>query len=284
MSKKQSTQVVIISDLHVGSTLGLCPPVVYLDDGGKYLPNELQKLSYAYWKKTFWPYVWKKAEKENRRTIVVCNAETIDGSHHGTNQIWSNQPSDQIDVAATVLDEAIHKADVRLFTRGTPAHVGESGAADEAVAKRCKATRPDGRKIGPLSTYHLSLNAGGVLLDISHQGPNAGSRMWTKGNGARSYARTIILDALVLHQKPPDVIVRSHYHKKLHETLREYGHKTEMIVSPAWQWMTSYAFQVASFENVADIGGILISIDNGAVSDIEFKCLSVSQNDTVTVA
>jgi hypothetical protein len=283
VSKSRSTQIVVISDLHCGSTLGLCGPEVILDDGGKYLPNELQIESYSYWKKAFWPFVWAKAKKENRKTVVICNAETVDGSHHGTNQIWSNQVSDQIAVAVELIDEVTVQADARLFTRGTPAHVGESGSADEAVAQILKATRPDGKKVGPYSSYHLRLNIGGVNLDVCHHGPNTGSRMWLKGNGARSYARTIVLDALVLNRKPPDVIIRSHYHQKLHETLHEYGYTTEMLVTPAWQWMSNYATRVVSYEQISDIGGLVISIDAGRVTDIEFKCLSLSQTETVTI-
>ena len=34
----------VVSDLHCGSTLGLCPPEgVQLDDGGQYLPSAAQK-------------------------------------------------------------------------------------------------------------------------------------------------------------------------------------------------------------------------------------------------
>lgn len=283
MPKNRSTQIVVISDLHVGSTLGLCSPEVVLDDGGKYLPNELQIESYNYWRKGFWPFVWNKAKKENRKTVVICNAETVDGSHHGTNQIWSNQVSDQITVAAELIDDATIQADVRLFTRGTPAHVGESGSADEAVARILKATRPDGKKTGPYSAYHLKLNVDGVILDVCHHGPNTGNRMWSKGNGARSYARTIVLDALVMNQKPPDLIIRSHYHKMLHETLHEYGNTTEMLVTPSWQWMSSFATRVVSYEQISDIGGLVISIDAGRVSNIEFKTLRLSQTDTVTI-
>jgi hypothetical protein len=182
-----------------------------------------------------------------------------------------------------LIDEVTVQADVRLFTRGTPAHVGEGGSADEAVARILKATRPNGKKAGPYSSYHLKLNIDGVNLDVCHHGPNTGSRMWLKGNGARGYARTIVLDALVLNQKPPDVIIRSHYHQKLHETLHEYGNTTEMIVTPAWQWMSSFATRVVSFEQISDIGGLVISIDAGRVTDIEFKILSLSQTDSMTI-
>ena len=69
---KKSAQVVVTSDHHIGSTVGLCPPEVYLDDGGEYKQTKLQAEAWKFWDKDFWPYVWKQAKsRKSVRAVAV---------------------------------------------------------------------------------------------------------------------------------------------------------------------------------------------------------------------
>ena len=48
------TNLVVVSDLHVGCQLGLCPKEgALLDEGGLYLPNAAQQTVWDWWKE-FW--------------------------------------------------------------------------------------------------------------------------------------------------------------------------------------------------------------------------------------
>ena len=47
--------VAIISDLHAGSTVGLCPPRFTLDDGGDYVSSPAQR-----WLWRNWNHFWAK--------------------------------------------------------------------------------------------------------------------------------------------------------------------------------------------------------------------------------
>jgi hypothetical protein len=280
MAKFKSGQLVVVSDLHIGSKLGLMPPTVELDDGNVVGQNSLQSLMWEFWTKEFWPEVAKRAKK--RKTVVVLNGDLVDGNHHGTNQIWSNDPIEQANVASEIL--APISAKYKTFvTRGTPAHVLASAASDEQIAREIGAAKPDAdRKIR--SSYHLKLNVEGALFDVAHHGPGPGNRIWTFGNSLRGYARTIVLDALVQRQRPPDCIIRSHVHHKIWETVRDYGHRCEAVITPAYQWKTEFGFKIHTHESVADVGGAIISIDDGKVSNVEFKLLTRSQSDNVGVA
>ena len=278
--RAMTTQVVVVSDLHVGSTLGLCKPVVYLDDGQEYRANRLQQEAWDYWTNVFWKQVWQN-KKKGIKTVVVANGDLVDSQHHGTVQVFSSSIMDHINHAAEILDPIREKADAFFVTRGTPAHVMASGAADEQIARQVKATKANGNPGGVRSSYHLKLNIDGVLFDIAHQGPNPGYRMWTRGNTVRAFVRTIMLDALVRGARPPDALIRSHVHSKVHETCRDYGHVCEGIITPSWQLKTEYAHQIASHEDIADIGGVIFTISDGKIRNIEFRILPFAQTDYV---
>ena len=278
---KKSAQVVVTSDHHVGSTVGLCPPVVYLDDGGEYTPNRLQKEAWKFWEKEFWPTVWRRAK--SRKTILVFNGDMIDGDHHATNQIWSKSLFDQTRVATDIFVPHTEKADATYVVRGTAAHVQPSGTADETIAQKIKARRADGLLVGARSVYHLMLNVYGIEMNIAHHGPNPGRRLWTYGNELRSYTRTIVLDGLIsrgngIQAKVPDCLVRSHVHHRVSEVCKDYGHTCYSFITPAWQWKTEYAHRVVSHEDIADVGGLIIDIDDGEITNAEFKLLPISQS------
>jgi len=278
---KKSAQVVVTSDHHVGSTVGLCPPVVYLDDGGEYTPNRLQKEAWKFWEREFWPSVWRRAK--SRKTILVFNGDLIDGDHHATNQIWSKSLFDQARVATDIFVRHTEKANATYVVRGTPAHVQPSGTGDESIAQKLKSNRVNGQMVGTRSMYHLMLNVYGVEMNIAHHGPSSGRRIWTYGNELRSYTRTIVLDGLVsrgkgVDTKLPDVLVRSHIHHKVHETCNDYGHTCHSFITPAWQWKTEYAHRVVSHEDIADVGGLIVDIDDGEVTGFEFMILPISQS------
>src|SRR3990172_1434458 len=287
MSMKRSSveQVIVISDLHVGSRVGLQPPIVYLAEDDEHKANALQLEAWNFWVQGFWPYVWERGKKRKATTIIL-NGEGIDGDHHATNLIWSRDPMEQAGVAIEILEPVRKRADSFYVIRGTSAHVGSTGAADEHIAKQLKASFPRKSEADRVenrrrSAYHLKLIRAGVLFDISHHGANPGRRMWTYGNELRSYCLTIILDCLVTNRRPPDAIVRSHVHHKVWETVRDYGHKCEAFISPAWQWKTEFAHKVVSHEDVSDVGGLIIDVADGKIVHAEFKIITFSQTDFV---
>ena len=273
-------QIVVVSDLHVGSKVGLQPPIVYLSNDDEYHANPLQLEAWNFWEKDFWPFVWERGKKCKTTTVIV-NGEGIDGDHHSTNLIWTRDIMEQATVAIEILEPVRKRANSFFVLRGTAAHVGSMGAADEHIAKKLKATAPGKQEGNRRSAYHLKLIRGGVLFDIAHHGPNPGRRMWTYGNELRSYCRTILLDCLVTKRRPPDAIIRSHIHHKVWETVRDYGHKCEAFLTPAWQWKTEFAHKVVSHEDVSDVGGLIIDVADGKIVHAEFKIITFSQTDFV---
>lgn len=277
MKPKASSQVVIISDTHVGSTLGLCPPSFSLDDGGSYRSNTLQGYAWDFWTEKFWPEVHERAK--TRDTVVVLNGDLVDGNHHGTSQIFTTDPIQQINLAVEIFAPIASRYPIYV-TRGTAAHVMAAGAADEKIAKELGAKSPSKAR-SVKSAYHLKLEVGGVLLDIAHHGPPAGGRIHTHGNALRSFARDIVLQAKIAKAQAPDVIVRSHVHHYTYEIGNDYDHICHSIITPAWQWKTEFAHKVVSHEDVADVGGVIVSVDGGHVSGVTVLRLPISNSDTV---
>jgi len=62
----------VVSDLHVGSYYGLCPPIVQLPKGGIYRPNPGQKYLWQVWKK-----ILKRLP--DKLDFLIFNGDLIDG-------------------------------------------------------------------------------------------------------------------------------------------------------------------------------------------------------------
>ena len=93
-SKQKAIVLVVVSDVHVGSTLGMVPEDgVKLDDGGVYSPSEKNVWLWDCWR-DYWERV-RTARKEAgpaTKLGVLYNGDFYEGDHHGTTQIISKNP------------------------------------------------------------------------------------------------------------------------------------------------------------------------------------------------
>src|SRR5512139_2836879 len=67
-----STLLVVISDLHINSTVAVCPPTVNLDDGGSYHATPAQRWLWECWKDA-----WRKIREQaaGRRVVLLINGD-----------------------------------------------------------------------------------------------------------------------------------------------------------------------------------------------------------------
>ena len=102
-------------------------------------------------------------------------------------------------------------------------------------------------------------------------------REWTAGNQLRYYAKSLIAEHDRLNGPIPRVIVRSHYHQYIRETLRsqrmaEDGSLTEttvdVIITPSYCGLTGYARQATRSRNWLLNGLLAIEVEGGRVRDI----------------
>src|SRR5688572_17057098 len=211
MSKTSREVWAVVSDLHCGSTLGLCPPDgVMLDDGGRYLPSAEQLVLWDHWD-TYWRMV-AQSLKPKDRLFVVINGDCVDGDHHKTNQIVSkNLQATQHDIALRTIQYGldIAKPVATFLVRGTEAHVGQSAASEGALGRSLNCVEA---ARGNASRWELPVDSNDVYLDFAHHG-RMGQRPWTKLTGPGTLAAEIVLDAVEAGIRAPDVVFRAHAHR-----------------------------------------------------------------------
>jgi len=257
------TVIAIVSDLHAGSTVALCPPTIPLDDGGAYHATKAQRWLWEKWR-AYWKRVEQVRKQEKAKLMVVVNGDLTDGgAHHGTTQILSDNPTSQ----AAVVNAVLHvpkqlSPDYWVFTRGTEVHVGKSACYEERVAL---GLQKDGEPVvmddltGTASHWLWKGEFEGVRLDISHHG-RMGARPWTRQNVVNALAVEIAMDHNERGAPPPHFAIRSHMHRfaDTHQASRQ----TRVIQTPAWQLATAFIHRISPGA-LADIGGIILTIRAG---------------------
>lgn len=253
----QPVVLAVVSDLHAGSTVGLCPASgVDLDDGGHYEPSKAQRWLWQCWR-AYWDEVARERDAHRADLYVVLNGDVIDGQHHGTTQIVSGNLDVQAAVARACLEVPRALGVDRWFmVRGTEAHVGPSAQAEEALARWLGGERD--RDTGTYSWWHLRLLVHDVLIDAAHHG-RTGYRSWTRWNATQLLAADIALSHLQDRERPPDLAIRSHYHRYADSYNAQ---PVRVVQTPAWQLATAYVHRRAP-ESLADIGGLIVTIRAG---------------------
>src|SRR6266705_2772979 len=97
--------LVVISDTHCGSTLGLAVKH-RLDDGGWFTPSPLQKKLWAHWQ-DFWKWTYGRLNGEP--FDLIHNGDIIDGVHHGTTALSSHNITDQCRLAIEIMEPHVSK-------------------------------------------------------------------------------------------------------------------------------------------------------------------------------
>jgi hypothetical protein len=251
----------IASDLHAGSTVGLCPPVFTLDDGGTYKASPAQRWLWRCWL-DYIGQVQAIAASHGAGYTVVINGDAIEGNHHHTTQVISNNETTQMRIAEAALSPLLQDADMAYFVRGTPAHVGGQARLEERIAENYTNTVQDGDNF---TRWHLSLDANGTLFDIGHHGA-IGRLPWTRANGVNRIASQAIIAAHQGGYRSPNVILRAHWHQYADTGTNYNG--LRVIAMPAWQLVTGYVNKLQPGA-LADIGGLIFICYPGGKYDLE---------------
>jgi hypothetical protein len=262
---KRPVVVAITSDHHTGSTLGLCPPEgVRLDDDGKYVPSKAQLWLWDKWL-DYWKAVAKIRDQYQAELRCVYNGDLSEGDHHGTSQIISRNPEPASYVSDRVFSVPLDLNPDRSFVvRGTEAHVGPSGATEEAWARRMKAEKNPETKTW--SWWHLRFQVHGVRFDFQHHG-RTGGRPWTRTSVVGALAAEIFYEHAARGIPHPDIAIRSHRHTyaDTHD-----AHPTRLIQTPSWQLKTAHGHKVVP-ESMADVGGIIVVVQPDGAYEVRKK-------------
>lgn len=245
--------LIVVSDLHCGCQLGLCPPEgAKMDEGGTYKPNRVQRKMWAYWL-DFWGR-WVPWATHGEPYSVLVNGDAIDNEHHGSSSQWTHNTKDQRECAEAVLRPIVDKCERLFMTRGTGVHDGESGREIETLARTLGAVRQDGKA----APYDWRIRVGSAIIHALHTiGTTSSSAHEASAVNAELTAEYV--ESARWRFTPPDYAIRSHRHRCIVvdiDTANGYG---AGIVTPGWQGKTPYVWKIAGGRLAPpQFGGVMV--------------------------
>lgn len=255
-SEQIEKNLIVVSDTHCGSRLGLCPPEpIPLDDGGEYHASELQRRVWQWWC-DFWDE-WVPQVTKGQPYGVVVNGDLVDGKPFAAMTPISDNPSDQATIAERVFEPIFENPLVshHYIIRGTEAHVGKSAHQEEMAAKNLGAIP---NELGQYARYELWIRVGKGLCHIMHHiGTTASSNYESTAPHAEMIAEFV--EASRWREEPPNFVIRSHRHRLIMTVIPAEIGDAISIVTPGWQLKTPHAWRIAGARLAPpQFGGILI--------------------------
>lgn len=259
--RHRPVMMAVFSDVHAGSTTALCPDVVRYDDGGEYHASKAQRWLYGNYR-DYWRQVAEKRDKLDAELYVVANGDLVEGSHHKSTQVISDNPNSQALVWTECASEFLKlRPDHIAIIRGTGAHAGISASSEERIAdglrrdKRPIISDPD---TGTASWWHWRPEIQGLRFDFAHHG-KMGRLARTRGSALVLYAWDIADEHVSNGHPIPHLAFRAHNHKK-----GDTGNAApvRVVATGAWQLATEHVHKVAT-DSLADIAGAYVVIENG---------------------
>lgn len=255
----KDTLLVVLSDMHTGSSTALFPAGGFRGAGHEdnhVLPNERQKEIHPIWTRLIGEV---KAARKGRRMIVVNLGDAIDGFHHGSMQESLFRVQDQCSAHIQLMTDFLKKTgynkktgDELYYVQGTEIHVGdtESDMAKELGAVKMR----NGKHISDV----LQININGREIAFFHHGKDRGSGA-NEGNSLRNYLRDIRIEREKDGLPPLDAMFSGHTHGHTYVShIRRLTdgnfHTLHGIICPSFQSKTRYALSVVPMA-VNSVGG-----------------------------
>lgn len=244
-------RIAVLSDLHVGSTVGLWPGRHAVEGGGVYEANEYQQWLYQCWQDMLTEI------KRLRPRVAIINGDPLQGTNMRDGQLITNKIDVQADACSELLAPLRKVVKDLYIIRGTEWHDGKAAENVEQMAKALGAkTDPSS---GQNTWWELYLDVGGPVLHFAHH-VGVSSVPW--------YEATVPLrDTLLMlselwrffGSEAPNVrmVVRSHRHRYIHV---DAPPDIQVVVTPAWQLKTAFAHKKAA-SMLPEIGWVLIEWD-----------------------
>ena len=249
-----SKSVLIVSDMHVGSTTAVCTkdPVIS-DQETTFKPNKLQNELLNVWHDVI-------DDLHQKPKVLVVNGEPCDGGNFKGlgKQSWSTNIVDQLEDAEKLINFIPH--DNLLFTRGSGYHVDIQGTNfEEVIAKKMKALQYKAYGGNGYTDYYALLELHGKRFNFTH---HVGFNKWASYRTtalAREMAGMVFEKDKMGHA---DVIVRSHVHYFVHvEFVNTHGFTT-----PAWKYPDGHLFRGGTAGTTPDVGMVEVIVEtNGDI-------------------
>lgn len=222
-----------VSDLHVGSDVGLCPPEFRLEKGNivTFGDNYHQQWLWEKYRNDVFPRAMRIIGDDP--FVLLVNGDVTEGIHHGGKETLADTLEIHAENAKAVLDPLCELADIVLFTFGTRCH---THTVENMLAKHYGKTPETS-----MAKQKWLFDMHGVLIDAAHhmgvtkraylEGSSLSIEM---GNARLNYARS--------QHRIPMLFMRGHRH-----THGVYSDgRARAACTGAWQMLTSHGHQVVT--------------------------------------
>jgi len=279
MPKLNKTVLAVVADTHSGSSTGLLTPDRWVGMDGQTV--HLSTGQRVLWQQ--WEECWERVRqlRKGARLVVIHNGDAVDGFHHDTTQVLTNNIEEQKRMHLAAMDWGLNKAgfkkkDKLYYVYGTETHVGQTEdaiardlGAEPYIMPKAENSWRDGRFVH----YHMKFRINGVQFDVAHHGLNSGYRAWTRENGIYNAVKSMYFSALEGGYDYPRYVIRSHMHQYL---TADYQDRIRGFITPAFQLKTKYGHKVASMK-LSSIGMLIFVIEADGRSYFEAPCVTYDE-------
>ena len=277
-TEKKDITLLPIADTHTGSTTAL-HPYVRKDKTGKYvsllelggwfysnrpnyMPDALQVRMWEFFEKC----LSSVAEfRKNTSLFILVDGDAIDGDHHGTHQLITQEVSEQDETHVELMEYVKYRlgfdrGDQIAYVLGTNVHVG---VEEEKIAKFLDAYQYPG---GNYCASFLTLELNGVLIWAYHKGVSAGQGH-NRGNACILKMKQIYYQCLQDGNSVPELIITGHTHDYYHATwTAPNGINMQYVILPSWQDKTRFVTDnMATNKNKVGMVTITITKEGRAI-------------------
>lgn len=231
MKPKPVRCIVILSDIHAGSTKAILPPNFKTLEGQPVGQSAIQQWLWAGWEAA---HSWLSGIVPPKQYALVLNGDLTEGNHHGTKEIWSPEAGDHSKAATEILAPVARRAARTFVVRGTECH---TASHEISVASRI------GAEVNPEHDQpywdRLTIDLCGKRVSVRHHFP-ATSRSYLEASQHSIQLGNAIVEAVRAGERPPNIIVGAHRHRPGHWS----DGQCMSVVTGAWQVLTRHGFKV----------------------------------------
>lgn len=206
---------------------------------------------------------YARANRKGKRLIVIHDGDAVEGVHHGSTQVITQNKKEQAELHIELMDTFLRatkfskkNGDLLYYVSGTETHTGD---IEHSIAKDLSAEKnPEGGNV--FDQLELKLN--GRLIWLAHHGKGRGAGS-NEGNSLRNFLRDVYWDCLKVKEQAPDMIITGHTHTPTWTTYvgrnQNQFHLLHGIICPSFQSKTRFAYKVAPVER-NEIGAVFVEI------------------------
>jgi hypothetical protein len=224
--------LVIISDIHAGSTEALLHPGFLTEKA-----QPVGQTPIARWMWECWGFAntWLAGVFDPKEYALIVNGDCIEGNHHCTDEIWSVNPRDHAKCAVELLEPLAKRAAKTFMVKGTEIHVGDQ---ENSIGHKIGAeVNPEH---GQPFWQRLALDICGVRVSVRHHFP-ATTRSYLEGSQHSIQLGNATVEAVRAGDRAPQILIGAHRHRTGHFC---DGNRLT-VVTGAWQGITKHVWKIA---------------------------------------